>query len=143
MLTCQLPAALAVRPDVALISVVGVDVLGNGFNITEITGTMDDLIGPLADAGAEIVTVGPFDWARSGTPPDERRDLMAIRLDHLDAITRRAAERFGGLHVDTHHHPRTADPSIFSADGVHCNAQGHEIAFASITWAIATSGRWS
>jgi hypothetical protein len=67
----------------------------------------------------------------------ELEDLMAIRFDHLDEITRRAAERFGGVHVDTHHHARSADPAIFSSDRIHCNARGHAIAYASIVTELA------
>lgn len=137
----QVPAALSLEPDLVLIAAGGNDALGRQFNITEFGARLDDLIRPLAASGAMVVTVGLFDLARSGLMPAEYRDLMAIRFDHLDAITRRASDRFGGVHIDTHHHPRSADPAIFSSDRIHCNARGHAIAYASIVTELARTLR--
>jgi hypothetical protein len=39
--------------------------------------------------------------------------------------------------VDTHHHPRAADPEIFASDRMHANARGHAIAFAAIVRALS------
>ncbi len=135
----QLPVALSFTPDVALVVAGGNNALGRSFDITHVRERLEDLIHPLAEAGALVVTVGLFDLARSGLVPAEYRDLMAIRFDHLDAITRRTVERFGGIHVDTHHHQRAADPAIFSSDRIHCNARGHAIAYAAIVTELARS----
>ena len=82
------------------------------------------------------MTVGLFDLPRSGLLPPEVAPLMAERFDELDAITAGVTAGVGGLHVDTHHHPRAADPAIYASDHIHCNALGHAIAFSAVVDAL-------
>lgn len=138
----QLPVALDFAPDVALVVAGGNDVLGRTFDPEQIIEDLDDLLEPLAVIGTHIITVGLFDLARSGLLPAEYQAEMVKRFDRLDAITRNAARRVDGLHINTHIHPRSADPSIYASDRIHCNARGHSIAFAAIVHEVAASGRW-
>ena len=66
------------------------------------------------------------------------RDELAARFDELDQLTVDAVEAVNGLHIDTHHHPRSADPAIYADDRIHCNARGHAIAFAAL---VTRTGR--
>ena len=133
----QLPPALAVAPDLAIVVAGGNDALSRRYDAGRVRALLGDLLGPLAAAGALVVTVGLFDLARSGLVPDEAAAALAQRMDELDALTAAAAQEVGGLHVDTHHHPRGSDPAIYAPDLIHANARGHAIAAAAVVRALA------
>lgn len=135
----QLSAALTFAPDAVLVSAGGNDAL-HRFAADELRRQLRDLLGPLADAGAVVLTVGLFDLARSGLVPAEHAGRMARRFDELDDLTASVTRSLGGIHIDTHHHPVAADPGIYSSDGVHANARGHAVAFAATVRAIASAG---
>jgi lysophospholipase L1-like esterase len=134
----QVPAALALRPDLTMIAAGGNDTLRRTFDPERVHRDLVDITTPLADAGAFVVTIGLFDLPRSGLLPPEIAATMTDRLDRLDELTAAVATQVGGLHVDTHHHPRSTDPAIYAGDRMHANAAGHAIAFAAIVRALAT-----
>jgi lysophospholipase L1-like esterase len=133
----QLATALAQEPDVAIVAAGGNDALSRSFDADRAGVELNEIVDPLARAGAFVVTIGLFDIARSGLLPPEVAAVMAERFDQLDAVTAAVAAAAGGVHVDTHHHPRSADPSIYAADRIHANARGHAIAFAAIVTTLA------
>ena len=133
----QAPAALALRPDVAMVVAGGNDALGRNFDPDGVRGELEALIRPLHDAGAIVITIGLFDLARSGLMPPAVRAVMTERFDALDEVTSAVSAAFGGIHVDTHSHPRSADREIYSPDKIHANARGHGIAFKAIVEALA------
>jgi lysophospholipase L1-like esterase len=138
----QLVPAIAFRPDAALVIAGGNDALGRQFDADYVRDRLQALLGALAEAGADIITVGLFDLARSGLVPREMQRELTARFDELDRLTAEATAAAGGLHIDTHHHSRSADPAIYSDDHIHGNARGHAIAFAAIVSELAASGRW-
>ena len=138
----QLAAAIEFRPDAAMVIAGGNDALGRVFDRTYVKDRLDTLLGALAETGADIITIGLFDLARSGLVSPELRGELAARFDQLDQLTAAAAAAVHGLHIDTHHHPRSADPAIYADDRIHCNARGHAIAFASIVTELTASRRW-
>ncbi len=133
----QLEEAIEFEPDVALVVAGGNDVLRGGYEPERIRFELAEILDRLALAGALPVTVGLFDLARSGLIPGEIAWAMARRFDRLDEITAQTVATAGGVHVDTHHHPRAADPCLFAADRIHANARGHAIAFAAIVQRLA------
>ena len=133
----QLEPALAFHPDVVLVSAGGNDCLGRTYDHDEVEKELAALLEPLARAGALVVTIGLFDVARSGLLPPEQAGVLAERFDDLDRTTEQLSRRIGGFHVETHHHPLSADPDIYSSDRIHCNTRGHAVAFASIARALA------
>lgn len=133
----QLDAALAFGPDLALVAAGGNDALARSFDPDTIHDELQALAAPLAAHGAQIVTIGLFDLARSGLVPERYAHVMAERFDLLDEITADVCARLGGIHVDCHHHPRAADPGIFSSDRIHANARGHAIAATVIATTLA------
>lgn len=128
----QLPEALKLEPDLAVIAAGGNDVLGRSFDEEKIRSELTMIIEPLVAHGAQLVTLGLFDLPRSGLMPEPYSQTMAERFDTLDAITARIAAEHGGVHVDNHHHPRAADHRIFATDRIHANARGHAIAAANL-----------
>jgi lysophospholipase L1-like esterase len=142
----QLAAALALTPDLALVVAGGNDALGRDFEPDRVRAGLLQLAEPLAHAGALVVTVGLFDLARSGLVPADFAPALAERFDRLDTITKEVAAAVGGLHVDTHHHPRAADPGIYASDRMHANARGHAIAFSALVRTLAgqaAAASWS
>jgi lysophospholipase L1-like esterase len=133
----QLGLALALAPDLAVLVAGGNDALRRSFDPDAIRAGLLELAEPLARAGAFVVTIGLFDLGRSGLLPAHVAPGMIDRFDRLDAITAEVAVEVGGLHVDTHHHPRAADPGIYSSDRIHANSRGHAIAAAAIVDALA------
>jgi lysophospholipase L1-like esterase len=134
----QLPTARDFAPDAVLVTAGGNDAFHH-FDSDELRRQLSELLSPLADDGAVVLTVGLFDLARSGLVPAEHAGRMARRFDELDELTASVTRSLGGIHVDTHHHPLAADPSLYSSDRVHANARGHAIAFASIVRTIASA----
>ncbi|OAA29665.1 lysophospholipase L1-like esterase [Frankia sp. EI5c] len=133
----QLRTALTHEPDLAVVVAGGNDTLSTRFDPAAVRRGLLDILGPLADRGALVVTLGLFDLARSGLMPPELADTMIGRFDELEALTAAASAEVGGLHVDTHHHPRASDPDIFASDLIHANAAGHAIASAAVVRALA------
>ncbi|QNS02984.1 SGNH/GDSL hydrolase family protein [Streptomyces xanthii] len=127
----QLGPALEFAPDVVLVSAGGNDAF-RAFDPVALRSGLASLLAPLAGTGALVVTIGLFDLARSGLVPPEHAEGMARRFDELDRITAALTRELGGVHVDTHHHPLSADPAIYAEDRVHANARGHAAAFAAI-----------
>ena len=115
----------------------GNDALGRSFDEKRVAERLMAVVGPLAMAGALVVTIGLFDLARSGLLPAEHAGEMARRFDRLDTITRDVVTTLGGIHVENHSHPRGTDPAIYSSDRVHCNARGHAISAATMAHALA------
>lgn len=142
IIDAQLPPAIEFAPDAAVVIAGGNDALGRRFDPGYVRDRLDALLGGLAETGVDIITIGLFDLARSGLVPPEMRDELAARFDTLDQLTVDAVAAVNGLHIDTHHHPRSADPAIYSDDRIHCNARGHAIAFAAVVTELAASGRW-
>jgi lysophospholipase L1-like esterase len=133
----QVGPALDLRPDLAIVAAGGNDALGRSFDERRIAEQLMAVVGPLAVAGALVVTIGLFDLARSGLVPPEHAPVLAERFDRLDAITRDVVTTLGGLHVENHGHPRSRDPAIFSSDRVHCNVRGHAISAATMVRALS------
>ncbi|MEU4452859.1 SGNH/GDSL hydrolase family protein [Nocardioides sp. NPDC023903] len=135
----QLEPALAFAPDAVLISAGGNDAF-NPYDPDRLRTELELLLRPLAESGAEILTVGLFDLARSGLVRAEEAADMAERFDTLDRITAETTRSLGGIHIDTHHHPLAADPDIYARDRIHGNARGHAVAFAAIVDALDRPG---
>lgn len=132
----QLEPALAFAPDAVLVSAGGNDAF-NPFDPDHLRTQLELLLVPLAESGATVLTVGLFDLARSGLVPADQAVEMAERFDTLDRITAEVTQGLGGIHIDTHHHPLSADASIYARDRIHGNARGHAVAFAAIVDALA------
>jgi lysophospholipase L1-like esterase len=137
----QLPVALEFGPDLAMVIGGGNDTLARSYDAGRVARELREIVVPLSEAGAFVVTIGLFDLARSGLVPAEFAPAMTERFDELDSVTAAVAAEVGALHVDTHHHPRAADPAIFASDRMHANARGHAIAFAAIVRALSAQAR--
>ncbi|MFD4370908.1 SGNH/GDSL hydrolase family protein [Streptomyces sp. NPDC058486] len=132
----QLAPALEFAPDVVMVSAGGNNAF-RAFDPRSLRAELAALLTPLAESGALVVTIGLFDVARSGLVPPEHAEGMARRFDTLDHLTADLAHTLGGIHIDTHHHPLTSDPTLYAPDGIHANTRGHAVAFAAIVTTLA------
>jgi lysophospholipase L1-like esterase len=133
----QLVAALRLRPDLAIVTAGGNDVLLPRWDEELTARQLGLIVGALRATGAVVLTLGLFDIFRSGLIPDPPAQAMADRFDRLDALTIAVARREGAVHVHTHHHPLAAHPGIFASDLMHANARGHAVAASAVVRVLA------
>jgi lysophospholipase L1-like esterase len=124
----QLDAAVAWRPDLAVLTAGGNDLFGPAFDGPGVEDELDWMVGALRARGADVLTVGMFDISRSSLVPEAFRAPLGERLRELSARTAAVAARNGAWHVDCTTHPAAADDGIYSADRLHLNARGHALA---------------
>ena len=119
----QLPAAVAMQPDL-ITSCIGMnDVTRPGRTFEKALEDIDVLHDRLADTGATIVTT---------TFPDLEQILpvgrfLGARVLRINAVIRAAAARHGFRLVDLYVAPSLGDPGIWSPDRVHGSPAGHEL----------------
>ena len=118
----QLDAAVALRPDVAVV-VAGVnDVLRPRLDRAALREDLHALHGALAATGARVL---------SFTMPDMGRVApMAValrgRLAYLNAVTREAVDAHGSVVVDLAAVPVASHPGLWHDDRLHANSEGHD-----------------
>jgi lysophospholipase L1-like esterase len=124
----QLDAALAFRPDLAIVTAGGNDALGGAFPRAAVERELDAMARALRRAGADVLMVELMDIVASGLVPDEHVAAIDARLRGLAEVTRTVAARHGAILVDMRSHPASADPGVYASDRLHLNARGHAIA---------------
>jgi lysophospholipase L1-like esterase len=136
----QLPAALALRPDLASV-VVGVnDTLRDRFDATEISRAVSTTVAALTDAGVLVLTARLPDPGRMFGLPAALARPLARRMAAVNAITEAVAARYGTIHVDVATHPLTYDRRMWSVDRLHPGERGHRLLARSFADALAATG---
>ncbi|MFG3259754.1 SGNH/GDSL hydrolase family protein [Streptomyces sp. NPDC048172] len=140
--TVQLPAALALRPDLATV-VAGVnDFLRPRYDVNRVAGHLEATFAELTAAGTHVVTLTFPDLGKIA--PLARP--IASRARALNARIREAATRHGVTVVDTAVHPVTVDPRLWSADRLHLSPLGHARSAAAFAHALRlpdTDSSWT
>lgn len=136
----QLPAALALRPDVASV-VVGVnDTLRGGFEPGRVGASVARTVEALTAAGSVVLTMRlPDPGQMLGIPAGLARPLarrMHAVNRELDAI----ATRYQTVHFDATSDPDTYDRRNWSVDRLHPNERGHRMIACRFWDAMAASG---
>jgi lysophospholipase L1-like esterase len=132
----QVPAAVAMRPDL-ITSCIGMnDVTRPGKTFERALQDIDLLHDRLADTGATIVTT---------TFPDLEQILpvgrfLGARVLQINAVIRAAATRHGFRLVDLYEAPSLSDPDVWSADRVHGSPAGHAVFAAAAAEALELPG---
>jgi lysophospholipase L1-like esterase len=116
----QLPAALAMAPDLVSIAAGGNDLLRPGGDPDRLAEVFEGAVVALRQAGCQVMVVTGFD---PRTFPVIRwiRGKVAVYNMHLRAI----ADRQGCVTVDLWSMPVLCDPRVWSDDRLHLNAEGH------------------
>ncbi|MFF8413269.1 SGNH/GDSL hydrolase family protein [Streptomyces omiyaensis] len=132
----QLPAALALRPDLATV-VAGVnDLLRPGFDADGTAGHLEAVFEALTAQGARVVTLTFPDVGR--ITPLARP--LAPRVHALNERIREAAGRHGVTVAETARPEVVTDPRMWSADRLHASPLGHARIAAAVAEALALPG---
>jgi lysophospholipase L1-like esterase len=123
----QLPAALALRPDIASV-VVGVnDTLRGGFSPERVRASVGRTVEALTAAGAVVLTMRLPDPGQMLGIPSALAKPLARRTYAINAELDAVAARYGTLHFDAATDPDTYDRRNWSVDRLHPNERGHRL----------------
>jgi lysophospholipase L1-like esterase len=123
----QLAAAIAFRPDLAIVAAGGNDALRRSFSADQVAAELDAIVAPLRRAGADVLMIELLDIVASGLVPPEHAGPLDERMRALAKVTRAVADGHGAMLVEMRGHPVSADPAVYSSDRLHLNARGHAI----------------
>lgn len=136
----QVPAALALRPDLAAVLVGVNDTLRRAFDIGDLAGRLDRVCGALAGHGALLLTAClPDPGTMLGLPAALARPL-ARRQRALNAVVHALSERHDAVHLHLADAAWTADRSLWSADRLHPGERGHRVIAARFHALLAARG---
>ncbi|WP_433530817.1 SGNH/GDSL hydrolase family protein [Micromonospora sp. CA-263727] len=117
----QVPAALAMKPDLVSFAAGGNDVLRRTFDPDDLVGRFDEVVGRLRADGADVVLFRFADvMARL---PGQR--LIAPRVALLNRAVGETAERHGATLVDLYADDTYLNPMLWSTDRLHLSPAGH------------------
>lgn len=123
VLDAQLPAALAMQPDL-ITSCIGMnDVTRPGRSFDRALDDLDVLHAELAATGATVI-ITTFPDISQILPAGR---LLSSRVQQINTAIRAAASRHGLLLVDLYSVPSMTDPNTWSADRVHGSPRGHQL----------------
>jgi lysophospholipase L1-like esterase len=121
----QLPAGLALRPDVASV-VVGVnDTLRCTFDLDAVAARLDTVYGAFTARGALLLTAClPDPGTMLGLPGVLARPL-ARRQRAVNAVVHALSDRYGAVHLHACEGDWITDRAMWSADRLHPGERGH------------------
>ncbi|WP_432988932.1 GDSL-type esterase/lipase family protein [Dactylosporangium sp. CA-233914] len=131
----QLSAALAFRPDLAMVVCGANDAMRPGYEARAdaVDEVMAGIIRPLQEAGACVITVSVFVMPQYPLMPAWLGAGFSHRMALLARHTNTLAARLGTIHVDLSEHPAiAAGEALTGKDGLHGNAHSHRIAATAV-----------
>jgi lysophospholipase L1-like esterase len=136
----QLPAALALAPDLAAVLVGVNDTLRGDFDVAGIGAALDHTVGALRAAGAVVLTGCLPDPGRMFRLPGALARPLGRRVQALNALAHRVAARHGTLHLHIPEQPGVYDPRVWSIDRLHPGERGHRLLARAYFDLLATGG---
>ena len=132
----QVPAALALHPDVVTVFAGVNDLLRPTYDLPRIAADVEQMQRTLVAAGATVL---------SFTMPDPSRVLplakrLGPRVTAFNAEMRAVAQRSGATLVDFGGHEVAGDPRLWAADRLHANSEGHRRIAAALADALHLPG---
>lgn len=125
----QLPAALELSPDLAIVSVAANDAI-RGVPASRFRQELDEIVASLARAGALVVVVGVGDIGSIPRLPRFLRRYLTTRSGRFDEVSAEVAARYPpAVKVDTRGDLSKAfrqDSRTFSGDRFHASSFGHQ-----------------
>ena len=136
----QLPAATALRPDVASV-VVGInDTLRGDFDPERTGLSVDRTVAALRAAGAEVLTMRLPDPGQMFGLPGVLSRPLARRMRAVNAAVDEVARRHGTVHLDAARDPATYERCYWSVDRLHPNERGHRLIACRFHALLAAAG---
>lgn len=129
----QVPAALALDPDVVSFHGGGNDVLRPGVEIADIARRYEDAVARLA---TEVPTLLLFTIVERSGPSGRLADRLAGRIGALNAAIRRVATTHRATLIDTADLAPLQDRRLWHEDRLHLNPEGHARVAAAVLDAL-------
>ncbi|MFD7132627.1 SGNH/GDSL hydrolase family protein [Streptomyces sp. NPDC059894] len=121
----QLPAGLALRPDMASVLIGVNDTLRCTFDIHAVTDRLDTVYRSFTEQGAVLLTAClPDPGAMLGLPGALARPL-ARRQRAVNAVVHALSDRYGAVHLHASEGAWLTDRAMWSADRLHPGERGH------------------
>ncbi|MFE9021845.1 SGNH/GDSL hydrolase family protein [Streptomyces sp. NPDC007808] len=121
----QLPAALALRPDVVSVLVGVNDTLRRTFDIHRVAERLDRVYAAFTRQSAVVLTACLPDPGTMLGLPDALADPLARRQRAVDTVVHALSERYGALHLHAAKGAWVEDRAMWSADRLHPGERGH------------------
>ena len=132
----QLPAALAMRPDLATVFSGTNDVTARRFDVAAVASDVERMQAMLVGAGATVLTFTLPDL----TPVMPLARGLAPRVRALNEAIRTACALTGATLLDFAAYPVASDARLWSDDRLHANAAGHARIAAALAHALGLPG---
>jgi len=128
----QLPRALALRPDVAVVMAGVNDVLRPTLDRARLRDDLFAMHSELAAIGATVLTLTMPDMARVAP----LAVVLRRRIQFLNAATRACADRYGSIVADLASVSAASHPALWHTDRLHANTEGHRRIAAGLAEAL-------
>jgi lysophospholipase L1-like esterase len=136
----QLPAAAALRPDVASV-VVGInDTLRGDFDPERTGSAISRTVAALRATGAEVLTMRLPDPGQMFGLPGALARPLARRMHAVNAAVDEVARRHGTVHLEATRDPATYERCYWSVDRLHPNERGHRLIACRFHALLAAAG---
>jgi lysophospholipase L1-like esterase len=122
----QLSAAIAMRPNIAIICIGTNDVLRGDFSPAEIEQCAITIIKGLRELGSTVVFVGIPDPVKTAPGPQSLKRILQKRVRLVNWITDEIVTSNGGIFISTWNHEMAYDKSMWHIDHMHPSAKGHQ-----------------
>lgn len=132
VVTEQVPAALAMEPDLVSFAAGGNDVLRPRFDGRTLVARLDTVIGRFRRGGADVIL---FRFVDLSTRLPGRR-LTGPRVALINQAIVETAERHGAVLVDLWRDDEFANPLLWSEDRLHLSTAGHRRVAAHVLAAL-------
>jgi lysophospholipase L1-like esterase len=131
----QVPAALAMKPDLITFAAGGNDALRRGFRPEVLIREFDDTVRDLRASGADVVL---FRWADvTDRLPGGR--VIGPRVELMNRAVSETGERHGALVIDMWGDEAFRNTRLWSTDRLHLSAAGHRRVAAHILEALGVT----
>jgi lysophospholipase L1-like esterase len=128
----QVPAALAMKPDLVSFAGGGNDVLRRSFDAPAMLARFDKVVRTLRASGADVLLFRFADL--TGRLPGAR--LIRPRVEVLNRAVGEVAEKYGAMLIDLNSDHAFANPVMWSIDRLHLSSAGHLRAAAHVLTAL-------
>ncbi len=136
----QLPSAVAVQPDVAVILAGMNDTLRSDFHPVALRDDLDVMVTALQAIGAMVLTSRFHDHGRVFRLPGPLRRALHHRVAQLNEATDEVVARRGALCLDLHLMPGAYDTAAWSVDRLHPSECGHRMLASGFAGLLADAG---
>jgi lysophospholipase L1-like esterase len=140
VLTAQVPAAVAHRPDVALLVAGMNDTLRPDFDAGRVAAELTEVIRRLGETGTTVLPVRFHDHGEVFRLPPSLKRALSTRVAELNAAIDEVVGREGVPCLDLARLPGAYDRTSWSVDRLHPSELGHRMLARGFTGLLADAG---